>query len=176
MNERVGGVAGRALCVLAPVTTGLVAAYADLLPLSGSVPRVLAPSLTTCVLYFWTVYRPDLLPAVAVFAVGIVLDAVGGLPLGLTPLALLLVRSFLLSGQRFLLTQPFAVIWACFLPAVLLLETLRWVLAVLFWGRLFPVEPLLIEAGLTFAAYPLVGWPLTFLQRRLADAPRAARS
>jgi rod shape-determining protein MreD len=176
VNEQLGGMAGRVLCALAPLVTGLVAAYADLLPLSGSAPRVLAPSLTACIVYFWTVYRPDLLPPLALFVIGVVLDAVGGLPLGLTALALLLLRGFLLSGQRFLLAQPFAVIWACFLPVVLLLAALRWALAVLFWGRLFPVEPLLIEAGLTVAAYPLVGWLLTGLQRRLADTPRAARS
>ena len=175
MNEQVGSTPSRGLCALAPLATGLVAAYADLLPLSGSAPRMLAPSLTACIVYFWTTYRPDLLPPFALFAIGVVLDGVGGLPLGLTALALLLVRGFLLSGQRFLLAQPFAVIWASFLPVVLLLAVLRWALAVLYWGRLFPVEPLLIEAGFTFAAYPLVGWPLTGLQRRLADIHRATR-
>lgn len=176
MNERPGGMTGWVLGALAPLATGLVAAYADLLPMFGSAPRPLAPSLTACIVYFWTVYRPDLMPALALFAIGVVLDAVGGLPLGLTALALLLVRGFLLSGQRFLLAQPFAVIWVCFLPVVLALAGLRWALAVLFWGRLFPVEPLLIEAGLTFAAYPLIGWLLTGLQRHLADPPHAARS
>lgn len=173
MADRPGGLVAGTLRHAAPLLTGIVAVCIDVLPLPNPAPSALAPFLTLCVLYFWTVYRPDLLSSWAVFALGLVLDAVGGLPLGLTALALLLGRGALLSGQRFLLAQPFMVIWACFVPMVLLVAALRWVLASLFWSRAFPIQPLLGEALLTLAVYPLVGWLLAGMQRRLAERAHA---
>jgi rod shape-determining protein MreD len=167
------GPVDRALRSLVPLLTGLAAALLDLLPLPDAAPLSLAPFLTVCVVYFWTVYRPDLLSSPAVFVIGLALDATGGLPLGLTALSLLIARGFLMSGQRFLLRQPFPVVWACFLLVVLGVAALRWLLASLFWGHAFPVEPVLFEAGLTFAVYPAIGWLLARLQRRLVAAPHA---
>lgn len=174
MSVSAPGVVDRTLCQLAPMLTGLAAALLDLLPLPEAAPRSLAPFLTVCVVYFWTVYRPDLLTPLAVFVIGVALDATGGLPLGLTALSLLIARALLMSGQRFLLRQPFPVVWAGFLLVVLAVATLRWLLASLFWGRVFPLEPVLFEAGLTFACYPPIGWLLARLQRRLVVAPHAA--
>lgn len=152
---------------LAPLLTGLAAALLDLLPLPDAAPQSLAPFFTICVVYFWTVYRPDLLTPLAVFVIGVALDAAGGQPLGLTALSLLIVRGVLMSRQRFLLRQPFPIVWACFLLVVVGVAAVRWLLASVFWGRLLPFEPALLEAGLTFAIYPLIGWLLARLQRRL---------
>lgn len=168
------GAVERALCRLLPPLTGLVAALLDLLPLPDAAPRSLAPFLTVCVVYFWTVYRPDLLPPLAVFVVGVAIDAVGGLPLGLSALCLLIARALLMPSQRFLLRQPFPVVWDGFVLFMLVVAGLRWLLASLFWGRAFPLEPSLLEAALTFACYPPIGWLLARLQRRLVAAPHAA--
>ena len=168
------GLVGRSLRGLVPVATGLAAASLDLLPLPDAAPRSLAPLLTVCVVYLWTLYRPDLLPPLAVFVVGVALDAAGGLPLGLTALCLLIARALLMPSQRFLLRQPFPVVWAGFVLFMLAVAGLRWLLASLFWGRAFPLEPSLLEATVTFACYPPIGWLLARLQRRLMAAPHAA--
>lgn len=160
----------RLLWSLVPLLTGLVAMGLDVLPVP--LPRPLAPWALVCVFYFWTLYRPDLLPVSAVFGLGLLADAVAGLPLGLTALALLLARVVIVSAQRFLLAQRFVVVWACFLPVLALVGALRWALASLFWSRAFPPGPLLVEAGSTFSVYPLIGWLLAGLQRGLADAAR----
>ncbi len=174
MSLAAPSVVDRALCRLVPPFTGLAAALLDLVPLPDAAPSSLAPFLTVCVVYFWTVFRPDLLPPLTVFVIGVVLDATGGLPLGLTALCLLLARALLLPSQRFLLRQPFPVVWAGFLLFVLAVAALRWLLASLFWVRVFPPEPSLLEAALTFACYPPIGWLLARLQRRLVAAPHAA--
>ena len=169
------GLVGRSLRGLVPVATGLAAASLDLLPLPDAAPRSLAPFLTVCVVYFWTLYRLDLLTPLAVFVIGVALDAAAGLPLGLTALSLLIARSLLMHGQRFLLRQPFPIVWAAFLLVVLAVAGLRWLLASLFWGHRYPVEPVLFEAGLTFAVYPPIGWLLARLQRLIVAGPHAAR-
>ena len=61
------------------------------------------------------------------------------------------------------------------LLVVLAVAGLRWLLASLFWGHRYPVEPVLFEAGLTFAVYPPIGWLLARLQRLIVAGPHAAR-
>jgi rod shape-determining protein MreD len=166
----------RSFRALAPFLTGLAAVLVDLLPLPDPGPQSLAPLTTLCVLYFWTLYRPDLMTPLAVFAIGLVLDAAGGMPLGLSSLSFLLVRSLLLTGQRFLLAQPFAVIWGCFALVVVATAAVRWLLASLWWERLFSPEPVLLEAGLTVIVYPVIGWLLARLHQHVSVASHAARS
>ena len=160
---------------LAPVLTGFAAVLVDLLPLPNPAPQSLAPFTTVCVFYFWTLYRPDLMTPLAAFLIGIVLDAAGGLPLGLTSLSLLLVRSLLLTGQRFLLAQPFAVIWACFVLVAVAVAAARWALASLWWARMFAMHPVLVETALTAAVYPLIGLLLAKLHQHLSETSHAAR-
>ena len=79
------------------------------------------------------------------------LDAAGGLPLGLTALAFCSPAALLMPGQRFLLRQPFPVVWAGFLLVVLAVAALRWLLASLFWGGAFPLGRSCSRPALTFA-------------------------
>jgi rod shape-determining protein MreD len=159
---------------LAPVAAGLLAAFIDLLPLTAvGTP---APMLTLAVLHAWTLHDPESVSPATAFLIGLVLDAVGGMPLGLTSLAFLLVRAALSSGQRLLTAQPFAVVWASFAVTVLVFAALRWLLASLWWMQLYPVQPALAEALLTFAIYPLVGWPVGRLHQALMPRRHAAGS
>lgn len=157
-----------------PVSTALLAVLVDLMPLPDAAPGSPAPNATLCVVAFWTLVRPELLTPLATFAVGLVLDAAGGLPLGLTPLALLLARAGLLAGRRFLAAQPFAVLWGCFALAALAVELARWLVASLWWRHLFALEPLLFQIGLTVATYPLVSALLTRLHQHVVQKAHAA--
>ena len=161
---------------LVPLLTGLAAALLDLLPLPDAAPRSLAPFLTVCVVYFWTVYRPDLLPPLAVFVVGLALDAAGGLPLGLTALCLLIARALLMPGQRFLLRQPFPVVWAGFLLVVLAVAGAALAAGVAVLGPCVPARARCCSRpALTFAVYPPIGWLLARLQRRLVAGAACSR-
>lgn len=170
MLRALGPALGRQL----PAATALLAVLVDLTPLPDAAPGSLAPNATLCVVAFWTVVRPELLTAPGIFAVGLVLDAVGGQPLGLTPLTLLLARAALLTGRRYLAAQPFMVLWACFALAALAAELARWLVASLWWRHLFALEPLLFQAGLTVAAYPLVSALLTRLNQHVVRRAHAA--
>lgn len=140
----------------------LAALSLDLLPLTA-VPGP-APWFTLCLVYAWTIQAAELLPAVAIFLAGLAIDAVAGTPLGFTSLTLLLVHAGALAARRFLLGAPFAAVWAAFALAALAGGGVRWLLATLWWGQMFPLRPVLAEAALTLAAYPLAGWPVTRLQ------------
>jgi rod shape-determining protein MreD len=148
------------LRALAPFITGLFAVLLDLVPWPGLGPLRLSPFSTLCVVYFWSIYRPDLFTASAAFLIGLAYDALAGLPLGLSSLALLLMRHLVVSQQRFFLARSFPVVWFCLAllaPAVI---GVRWLLGCLWWGHWFALAPPMLELGLSLALYPPIAWLL----------------
>ena len=160
---------------LVPLATVLLAVVLDLLPLPNTAPQSLAPFFTVCVFAYWALFSPGLMSPAVTFAVGLLVDAAGGLPLGLTSLALLVARSVLLTGQRFLVAQPFPVLWGCFVATALAVELVRWLVASGYWGRLLPLQPVLFQTGLTIAFYPVVNALLSRLRQHVVGTAHAAR-
>jgi rod shape-determining protein MreD len=148
------------LRALVPLATALLAVMADALPLVHVGRAGVTPLATICVAFFWSLYRPDLFGAGTAFATGLAHDALAGLPLGLSSLALLLVRSLMVVQQRFFLARSFPVIWCCFVLLAPAVEAARWLLTSLWWGHLFALRPALLELLLTIALYPAASWLL----------------
>jgi rod shape-determining protein MreD len=155
------------LRTLAPFAAAAVAVLIDVLPLLGLGPWGLTPFSTLCVVYFWSLYRPDLFSALAAFSIGIIYDALAGLPLGLTALMLLLVRQLVVIQQRFFIARSFPVVWCCFLLLAPAAEIARWLLISLWWGRLFDLQPVLLSLLLTMALYPFASLLLTRVHNRI---------
>ena len=157
-----------------PTLTVLLAVVLDCLPLPNSGPTAAAPLLTLCAVFFWVIYRPNLLGAPVIFGVTILLDAWSDLPLGMTALAFLLPRAALLPKDRFLSSSPFVVVWCCFALASALTLGIRWLLTCYWWGQWMPAGAALIEWLLTMLFYPFVSHLLIISMRylpRLRHAP-----
>ena len=146
---------------LMPLVTTVAAVTLDQLPWPGAGLEAAGSLTTLCAVYFWSLYRPDLLTPSAAFAAGALYDALAGLPLGATSLVLLLVRNLMVTQQRFFLTRPFPVIWACFILLAPAVMAARWLIVCLWWGRVFDLSPVLFELALTLALYPAVSWLLS---------------
>ncbi len=155
------------LRVVVPLLTALIAVLIDVAPLAGSGPAGLTSFSTLCVVYFWSLYRPDLFTPTAAFVTGLIYDGLAGLPLGLTSLALLLVRNLMIVQQRFFLGRSFPVIWSCFLVLVPIIEAGRWLLSSLWWGHVFALQPMLLELAVTVAMYPAASWLLSRLHNQI---------
>lgn len=162
------------LRTLVPFATALIAVLLDVAPFLGAGPASLTSFATLCAVYFWSLYRPDLFTSSAAFLTGIAYDALAGLPLGLTSLALLLVRNLMVVQQRFFLARSFPVVWSCFVLLVPAVEVARWLLSSLWWGHLFALRPALFEVLLTIALYPLVSWLLTRVHNQIPKVIHAS--
>ena len=155
------------LRALLPLASAGIAALLDVVPLLGSGAASLTSFSVLCVVFFWSLYRPDLLTPAAAFLVGLLYDGLAGLPLGLTSLLLLTVRQLMVTQQRFFLPRSFPVIWFCFLLVAPAACLARWLLACLWWGELLPARPALFQLALTLALYPPVSWALTQAHNRI---------
>ena len=64
--------------------------------------------------YHWTIYRPDLLPALVLFAVGLTEDLLTGAPVGVGALMLLIARAAVLQYRRYFVNRAFPFVWSGF--------------------------------------------------------------
>ncbi len=125
------------------------------------------PMLTVIAVYYWSIYRPDLLPMAAVFAVGVFQDALAGMPLGLSALVLITVQYTVIAQRRFFHSKTFLVEWWGFMLVAPGAAFAGWLLASLYFGALVSPRPLGFQLLLSVALYPCLAWLFTRAQHYL---------
>lgn len=123
--------------------------------------------LVLMAVYYWAIYRPTLIPPAFCFAIGLVIDLVAHLPMGLNAVVLLLVQWLVRDQRRFLMGQPYVVIWAVYGLVALSASMLQWVLYGVFNMHWAPVMPILSGALISLLLFPFVTMLLVFTHRLL---------
>lgn len=118
----------------------------------------ISPQLPLIGVFYWAIYRPDLLPASMAFAIGLLNDILMGTPLGVSPLIYLLVHGLTLSQRRFFLGKPFMVAWCCFAVVAAVALLLEWSLVCMLVDGMAPMKPVLFTLLMCVAVYPLLSW------------------
>ena len=118
----------------------------------------ITPAFTLMAVFYWSIYRPDRLPYVAVFCLGVIQDLLSGMPLGMTPLVLLIVQGVLISQRRFLLGKSFLVVWCSFMIVAPGAAILGWIVGTVFFGALLAPVPILVQVVMTVLLYPALTW------------------
>jgi rod shape-determining protein MreD len=124
-----------------------------------------APILPLMAIYHWTIYRPDLLPAVAVFFVGLLHDALSGMPFGVNAAVFVLVHMAVMSQQVFFQGKSFPVIWLGFSLVAAGAVALTWLLNALFFAAITSIEAAFVQYLVTIGAFPVLAWLLARWQR-----------
>jgi rod shape-determining protein MreD len=152
----------------APFLTCVAGVILSVLPLQVPGLAVATPAFALMAVYHWTVYRPDLMPPSAVFAVGIMLDVLDGTPyIGLSSLTLLIARSLILGTRRRAVNQPFAIVWAGFFAVAAIAIALQWLMTSGLSLSLLASRPFVFQVLITVAAYPIADYLLAQVQRGL---------
>ncbi len=125
------------------------------------------PWLAAIAVYYWAVHRPDLMPASAVFAIGLFHDLVAGTALGVGVLILLLIYLAIVGQRRFFVSRSFLVMWAGFAVIAGGACLLLWLLSTLLAGTFISPRPAMFQFLTTVAAYPLLAWLFAQVQRSL---------
>ncbi len=152
---------------LAPLVLTLVLVLVSVVPLRLPGFAPVTPVVTLIAVYHWSIYRPDLLPLVATFLVGLAQDALGGTPLGLSSLVLLAVQAVVVSQRRVFHGKTFLVEWWGFMLVAPGAMLLTWLLASLYYGTLVAPRPLGFQLLLTIAVYPALVWIFGRVQQHL---------
>lgn len=125
------------------------------------------PAVLLIAVYYWAVFRPQMLSPLGAFGAGILLDLVCLWPPGMNALLFVVVQWLVKKQRKFLLGQNFMVIWASFALVAFLSGLLQWAVFSLFELRLMSIRPVLAGVLLTAVVFPLIAKPLYIINRRL---------
>lgn len=120
-------------------------------------------------LYFWSVYRPHLLPYPVVFLSGLLLDFVSGGLVGLYALCFMVIVMIVRGQRRFLQGQSWPVIWAGFAVAVCVVMIVQCVAYSLANWALPPLLPIVFNLVISGLLYPLLLPVMMLLNRSVID-------
>jgi|SRR5690625_4341920 len=146
-----------AKALIPALLTGLLIIVA-LVPLRTPDVAPITPALALTGIYYWAVFRPDLLPAWLAFLLGLLQDLLTGAPLGVGVLSMVSMHFFVSSQRRIFINPSFAMLWVIFgfFAGVSLL--LAWLVGSLLLGQLLEPRLLLLQYVLTVGAYPCLAW------------------
>lgn len=153
-----------------PVATTLLAAVISVLPVRFPGYAAFTPAFILMAAYHWTIYRPDLLPPLALFAIGLGEDLLAGSPIGLNALMLLVVRGAVLGQRRFFVNRTFPFVWSGFTLLTAAVMLCLWALYCLLNLSLLDIRNTVIRAALTVAIFPLASFLLGRVQRAVIGA------
>jgi len=155
---------------LLPVATTLLAAVISVLPVQIPGYAALTPVFTLMAAYHWTIYRPDLLPPLALFGVGLTEDLLAGSPIGVNAMLLLLTRIAVLGYRRHFVNRNFPFVWTGFTLLTVLAMLGLWALQCILDLSLLDFRAVVIRAALTIAFFPLASFMLGRAQRAVMGA------
>jgi rod shape-determining protein MreD len=166
----------RAVWLSAPFCAALLLTFATMAPVQvfgGAVP---APNFAIIAAFFWAIFAPQLMPPVAIFALGLTMDLLGAGPVGFWALLLLGVYGLTLSQRHFFLGRSVFGIWAGFAAAAVLAAAAGWFVQCLYYGHWSNPMPAFAEAGMSILVFPVVGRAFLALRRILTAAPERTYS
>lgn len=144
---------------LCPFITIFLSGWLGLIQISSA--TFISPDYALCVLYFWAIYRPDLIPLRLLLITGIMIDMLKGGMIGLTPLLWLIAYSCVLSQRRFLVRANFLTLWVVLGGLFLLIHSLEWGLILFLKKSWISPLPLGVDFLLTLGIYPFISFSLS---------------
>ncbi|MFP4313348.1 MAG: rod shape-determining protein MreD [Alphaproteobacteria bacterium] len=88
--------------------------------------QTLKPSFFLVALFYWSIYRPTLLPSWLVFLAGLVLDLITGLPVGLNAFLFVIIQRILIDQRLTFTGQPFTTVFFGYLIVSSLYYAIQW--------------------------------------------------
>lgn len=155
---------------LLPIATTMLAALLSIEPIRIPGYSALSPAFMLMAAYHWTIYRPELLPPLSLFLIGIVYDLLADAPIGVTSLLLLGARAVVLGHRRLFLNRPFPFVWAGFAILTGAAMLFSWLVHCLLAGVLLDFRSTVFRAVLTTSLFPLFSFLLGRTQRALMGA------
>lgn len=141
------------------------------LVLLGAVPvhvpgfASVTPLLPMIGIYYWAIYRPDLMPVAAVFVIGLLYDALSGAPLGVSAAIFVIVHGIIDSQRRFFAGKSFMIVWLGFFLVSAGAELVTWLLVSAYYGTFVEPAALMFQYLITLGCFPLLSWAFLRWQR-----------
>ncbi len=134
-----------AACMMADTVSFNIPIFADV-----------RPSFTLMGLFYWTIYRPTIIPVWLAFAGGIALDVMSGFPLGLNAFFFTVVLFILGDQRRIFLRQSFMTVYMGFALVMCGYYAGQWLIFSAVSGMYLPYDMIGGAVILNLLFFPLV--------------------
>lgn len=151
--------------ILSPVLVAVMLMFIMMVPLRLPNFGTIAPSIALMAVFYWAVYRPDLIGPVAVGLMGFLQDAISGAPLGMNAMVCLLVYSSVVSQRQLFLAHGFLILWWGFTLTALIAGLMTWAIHSFLHFDIVPFDPVLYQAAAGISLFPAVAWLFGKVQR-----------
>ena len=153
---------------ITPSFLALILVMLSMVPLHLPISAPAVPWVALMAVYYWSLHRPDVMPAIAVFTIGVFHDLLAGTAVGLSALILLLVRAVVVTQRRFFASRGFWLIWIFFAVAAAGAGLAKWLAGMALAAQLLELNPVAFQTLLTVALYPPVAAAFARVQRAIA--------
>lgn len=127
------------------------------------------PMIGLICVYYWSLKCATIFSYVSAFCVGFLLDALSSSPLGLNAFLLMVLVFAMSFWELYLRSAVFGLTWAAFAVVSLAFVLLKWFILVLYFGRLFSIEEILLCYLTTLMFYPLIAWLNFWIQNNFVE-------
>lgn len=130
------------------------------------------PSFMVAIIFYWSVYRPTLIPSWLVFLLGVISDVMTGLPLGFQALSFVLLQWLVSTQRKVFVGQSFLTVLFGFGVVSVAFYCFQWLLlSVLLFSFANPMS-LAFKAALSFLTFPLLQLLFRFVHSFLPGQER----
>ncbi|MBM84612.1 MAG: rod shape-determining protein MreD [Rhodospirillaceae bacterium] len=150
-----------------PTITTLLLALLDVIPIGVPAISDVSPLFTMMAIFYWAVYRPDLVPPFVVFLIGLLQDILLGNPTGLFALVLLGVLGATLSQRMAFVGKPFVFAWLGFAVISAAAFFTMWLLTCVLTTQIVLTTDVFFQYGLTTCCFPVAAWLFVRIHRHL---------
>lgn len=151
-----------------PTLSTLLCVLLSLVPFGLSSTILAPPAFGLIAIFLWTLTRPDLLPAGAVFLLGLLQDLLWGGPFGLWGFVFLLGYGLTLSQRTFLIGREFGFTWVGFGLVITICSLVAWAVTMLYHSQFLAPYPAIVQIVLSAALYPLFARMTPWFMVRIA--------
>lgn len=141
-----------------PAFTTMFLALLSVVPFGVPSLTDVMPVVTMMSVFYWSVYRPDLIPPVVVFVLGLAQDILAGNPTGLMALTLLAIHGVTLTQRQAFLGKPFLIAWLGFAVISAGGFLLMWLITCILAAELLLTLAVVFQYLLTSVSFPLAAW------------------
>ena len=152
---------------LTPLLVSLCLVVASVVPLRLPHVSFIVPALALMAVYYWGLHRSDLMPAPAIFGIGVLQDILSGGPIGVNALIFLAVYGICVSQRRFFYGKAFIVVWWGFMVMAGAALAIEWALNAAITEMMISPGPAYYKYLTSIALYPVVAWLFARIQRTL---------
>jgi rod shape-determining protein MreD len=143
-----------------PLLISILLVLLSVLPIPAPGLNTITPAFALMSLYHWAIYRPNLMPFSAVFAIGLLHDLLTGAPVGLFTLVFLTTYGVAVTQRRFIAGKSFLIYWLGFVMLAAAAAFESWVLASAWHVTVLDLRPVMFQFLVSVGIFPMLAWIL----------------